>query len=342
MSKMKRISRRELVQKIKMETNNIEIPNLTKEIISNVTYDTSLQPVKKTFNIPLRFASILACSLILVLSIFIFMRNPQRPTRPANTDVSKAHQVYGIQAVTLFNFVDNESISPLRGRKLLRFQNLGRADIDYQKIAQEINDYLLSAVDILNKESVEYLEENSDNPEYSQKMTMKIKMFEHEKTYILYFNESATSDYDDIDEVSSKIKGIIKTDATEFVFEGEKEIEEDEYEVNLRMYLSDDLTEYYEVSQEIEKRENEYSYAYYQNNRLIEETEISIEELNNKKYVELEVFKEGREIELEFNYQDKHILIKYEIDELEGIVKTTLGSKSIIYKFDSQEIEIAK
>ncbi len=338
MSKVRRISKRELIIKIKEETEAIEVKDLTSDIINNVNFVTQEDKKRKSFMLP-KFIGPLAIALILIISLVIFIK--PTPTPPV-TEVSKAHQVYGIQAVTLFNFVDNSVAEGLNARKLLSSIVLDNKDMDYQKIAEEINDYLLSAADILKKDSVEYKEEKSDDPNYQVKMTMKIKMYNREKTYTLYFNETSDMEYNDIDEVSSKIEGIIETDTDVFLFDGKKEIEDSEYEVTLRMYLSVDKKAYYEVSQEIENHENEFSYGYYQNNRLVEEMEISVEELNNKKYVEMEVFKEGREIELEFNYYDNYILVEYEIDGTEGKVKAIPSEQTTIYQFENKVIEIFK
>ncbi len=331
----------DIISRIKQETELIEIKDMSNDILQKSSPTVLVKEEKKTFAFPFRFASILVTTLLLIFGIYLMVDNRDKGGNGVvNAEVSKPHQVYGLQAVTLFNFANNDHINREIAQRAIKMKKMENNTIDYNVIANEINDYLLSATDILKQDSVKYFEEESDDPKYQNKMIIKVTSFNIEKVYTLYFNEQSDKDYDDIDEVSSKIEGIIKTNDEEFYFNGEKEVETKEKEIELRMYLNDTKTNYYEVSQEMEKNETEFSYSYYVNNKLIEEVETTLIKNNNSKYIEMEIFKGKTEIEIEFRYLESYIFVTYEKNEQSYEVKVSEEIDHMLYTFKETEIKI--
>lgn len=336
---MSKIKKKDLIKQIKEEVDLIEVRNMSADIINKVNPVVIKKEEKKSFLFVLRLAPVMLIVLIFSVGIF-FLFKDSNPTHTQGS-VSKPHQTFGIQAVTLFNFASNDPYQNLSLTRSIRKKQLNNTiNQDYEKIANEINEYLFSAAGILQKNNVEFTEETSDDIRYQTKMIIKVKMFDIEKSYILYFNETSEVDYDDIDEVSSEIVGIIKTTDKELLLEGKKEVEPGEQEVTLRMYLNENKSEYYEISQEIENKENEFSYSYFKNNQVLEEIEISVEENNLGKFIEMEVLEGTNEIELEFKYDEKFILVEYEINDYKGNVEVYIEEKYNLYKFNEKNITI--
>ncbi len=332
------MTKKELFVRIKKEADAIEISDLSQNIKNKIKPNPSIKKEKRRIKWPYQLGTAFACLILIFVGVLFF--NKEKPIT-SYAEVSKQHQTFGLQAVTLFNFVDNKDVKLLsKNNSSLFVKKLTTNQDHYSEIADEINLYLFSAIDIFEKNNVEYKEEESDNPHYQLKMTMNVRTLDNIQQYILYFNETADVEYDDIDEVSSRIEGIIQMGSETFIFDGKKEMEEDEQEIELKMYLSSDKKDYYVVSQEIEKSENEFSYAYFLNGEEVEEVEISVEEKRFGKTIELEVVKGSKEVELEMHYHKNYIKVNYEINKLEGIVNVYPGIDTTLYKFG--DIEITK
>ncbi len=339
------MKKKTIIQMIKDESNHQIIPDVKTKILSNVSYKDPVAETKKTPKIrfTLRFAPMLAVCLILVLSMALIIKTTSNSSQNGSnqTALSKPKQAYAMQAVTLFNFANNfdsQGVRNVRMKKLNRVNQINQTT-SYQEIANEINKYYLTATDLLNQDNIKYDVKESDITEYTYAISINIDLLSYDETYILYYNEEHKNELDHnkkLDEVSTIIKGIIKCDDKEYLVEGIKELEQDESEVELILYLDNDT--YIKVEQEIEKRENEYSYSYYDHNILVEEYEISVEQKGSKKVVELELIKDKIAYEFEFIYFKDYIKCEYEIASDSGEVDIYIDEKGSHYHFNSENI----
>lgn len=112
------------------------------------------------------------------------------------------------------------------------------------------------------------------------------------ESFTMYFNETVKVDYDDDDddwddknevEEESYIEGIVIQGENTYTIRGEKEIENDESEVNFWLQL--DANTYVQVEQEKENDEQEFSYEVYQNRSKVYEYSLEVE----RNQVELKV-----------------------------------------------------
>lgn len=317
---------KDIIRQIKEETNNVQIPNLSPQIIAKAPTEVVSAPPKKNY-FRLKLSLISSFALFLVVAIIVITLNIQ-PSNPPYT-ISAPRKAYALQAISLVNVANQFQDSQTLHFKKSSFTG------NHQNVAEEISYYLDFIQSLHNKEAIEYLFTDSDLKEYQYKIVTSIPFLEGKHTYTIYFNETAkVDDDDDVDEVSSTLLGIIIVGEEQFVISGEKEVEEDECEVNLVLYLSHDKNEYLKVSQEIEHLENEYSYEYYKNNTL--KQEFSIESEDNGKSVNLE-FTNGSGIEksYEFLYQNDCILVEYEDDEEE--IKAIITEDSEYYYIEFED-----
>ena len=158
--------------------------------------------------------------------------------------------------------------------------------------------------------------------------------------YTMYYNETALKpDYDDIDEVSSKIEGYVESDGLRYTVLGEKTVEFDETEVEFKMFLDEDKTKYFVVSQEVERNENSYEYRYCENGKVIETFEVSVESKLAYKEIELEMRGLNEETSLEVKYFNSKVQIEFEMTGYEGTVIATAENGKYVYDFGTLRLE---
>lgn len=244
-------------------------------------------------------------------------------------DVSKVKESYGIQVTTLFNFASSYS----------KQLSLGYSNDDYDKIANELDEYMLLIEEVSQKDKVKY-EYTELNGEYKNKLEVKVNLKDKDVKYTMYYNETALQpDYDDIDEVSSKIEGYVESDGLRYIVLGEKTVEFDETEVEFKMFLDEDKTKYFVVSQEVERNENSYEYRYCENGKVIETFEVSVESKLAYKEIELEMRGLNEETSLEVKYFNSKVQIEFEMSGYEGTVIATVDNGKYVYDFGTLRLE---
>ena len=244
-------------------------------------------------------------------------------------DVSKVKESYGIQVTTLFNFASSYS----------KQLSLGYSNDDYEKIASELDEYMLLIEEVSEKDKVKY-EYTELNGEYKNKLEVTVNLKDKDVKYTMYYNETALKpDYDDIDEVSSKIEGYVESDGLRYTVLGEKTVEFDETEVEFKMFLDEDKTKYFVVSQEVERNENSYEYRYCENGKVIETFEVSVESKLAYKEIELEMRGLNEETSLEVKYFNSKVQIEFEMTGYEGTVIATAENGKYVYDFGTLRLE---
>lgn len=334
LNKKKRIIEKQIFD----EVSKIKVPDVSKSILervqlkneyqtNNLKNDSNINDSYKRKSIINGFTKLAVVLSAFVLGLFVLL-SVNEITPSVKSDVSKPHQTFAFQAVTLFNYADSYSQLGL----------LSLNNSKYQEIAEEINEYYLTALNVLNRENIIYQQEESNDSNYQNMIIINSKLLNNNYQYILYFNEDIINSEDDdkdIDEVDSKISGIIKVGNEFYLIEGTKEVEKDECEIELKMYLSD--TEYLEVTQEVEKKENEYSYKYYKNGQLIQEFEMTIVTKSlGKKVIELENETVNNEASCEFSFYNNHVKVEYEINDEEGTVEIFEEENNYRYEFKNK------
>ena len=343
------MTKREVEKLLKKEAQKIVCPDLKDKILANLPIKESNEPLIQEEHLTKRnfrhvFAPLFSCLMAVMLIIIVINFIPNGPSGP--TSKNNRHKVYAMQAVSLANFGEfyDESVllsSNNLSSGLIKLSQISKNIDEYERIANKINQYMLTASEMINSDNLIYEVVESDINLYQYKMNIRIDVLSHNEIYTLYFNEEPVDnkDIDDLDEVSTKISGIIKYHNNEFILEGKKEIENDEQEIELKMYLSADLSKYIIVNQEVEHRENEYSYLYYDNNKIVQQFELSVETKQNKKVVELEIAENNKVYEIEFTYKNDQIFVEYEFNNQEGTVEISSSDNEFIYEF-SKDIKI--
>lgn len=339
---------KDLINKIKDSTNNVEVPNLKESIILQ-TKNLKIEPEEKVLpkstiirTNPRWKLAFVVVAMILIVSIAlgsVIVTNNKKDQGSGNgngtennntetsaiTTLSKAKKSYMVQAITLGGLVDNYNNNMLT----LSSNN------DYIEISEDINNYLFSIEEIINETKYEYSILESDKIEYANKISVVSKLENVDQSFIIYYNETKKTDSDeDIDEVSSLLSGIMIIDNVSYIIEGEKEVEEDEIEVELRLYLSTNKNKYIKVEQEIENKENEYCYEYYEDGVLKESFEIEKENKNDHIEIELSVNKGGKQYNYNFKWKENKIEIEYDHPKGKGNAKINVNNNKYVYEFD--------
>lgn len=208
--------------------------------------------------------------------------------------------VYAFEAITsvgLLTTLDtNQTVQPIK-----------KAAADETLISQ-IKDYLPTVEAALYNQSLMTNSEvlPSDRDEYQTKVLISytdIAMTNQSIT--MYYNETLMQDYDDDDwddqEEEYRIDGLIIVNDNEYKMFGEKELDQDEYEISFIYQVDEDS--YVKVEQEIENDESEFNYTVINNRRKVYEYSLEIE--NNE--VELEVKDRNLGVEkMEFKFINRN------------------------------------
>ena len=336
---------KEIKKIIKDASSKIVINDYQKEILSRVDY-TPLEKETKKFNFkPALSFSLLAVALVVTLvTVLPKITNTSNPNSQITLTQSKKSLSYEIQALGAFlpNESNNSSL-----KRLAKFKNSN--ENNYQEIASDIKDYLLTGEMMFEKDNViTSLEKNNDtnynNFEYKLTSTF-IDIAQYRSSYIIYYNENITIEDDKKNETSSVLQGVMLKDNQEFEIICNKEIEQDECELELKIFLNENKSDYIVIEQEIEKFENEYTYMVYKDNKKTEETSLEIETKNNKKEMSIELKKydiNGKELsrdEYDFEYKDDTTIeCSYENDLVEYEVIITVLKDEYEFKFDEENI----
>lgn len=343
---------RQLKKLIRAEASSMKMPDLSEQVTRQIQISKARKALENKEELEIkkkkeafRTAALIPIFSAIIISIMVIVIN-LIPSGSVVENGTKRHKAYAMQAITLVNFAENydDTVKLSTTKNTTTLMKLAKASYsysEYESIASIINQYMLTAQELMNSDNLEYEIVDSNNEKYQYMMSISINVYDSKESYTLYFNEEPLLDLKeyDLDEVSSKLSGIIVCGNNQYIVEGIKEIEDDEQEIELKMYLSDDLSKFLIVNQEVEYHENEYSYVYYDNGKMIKTFEISVETKKNLKVVELEIVENNNIYEIEFSYQNNSISVEYEINDYEGIIKVISNDSEYIYQF-SNEIKI--
>ena len=333
---------KEIKKLIKDASNKIVINDYQEEILNRVDY-TPIEKETKKFNFKpvLSFSLLAAAFIVTLVTVLPKITNPSNPNSPITLTQSKKSLSYEIQA--LGAFIPSES-NDSNLKRLARFKNSN--ENNYQEIASDIKDYLLTGEMMFEKDNVKTsLEKNSDTnySDFEYKLTSTfIDGAQYKSSYIIYYNENITIEDDKKNETSSLLNGVMLKDNQEYEIICNKEIEQDECELELTIYLNENKSDYIVIEQEIEKFENEYTYMVYKDSKKVEETSLEIETENGKKKMSIELTKydtNGKELskdEYEFEYENETTInCSYENDLTKYEVTITVSKYEYEFEFKS-------
>lgn len=197
-----------------------------------------------------------------------------------------------------------------------------------------IEEYMVTVQALLNEGFLSTTETESDLEGYQTKMVVSCTDMLGEKfEYTMYFNETVVEEEVEEDglEITSAIEGIMIIGEDTYTISGEKEKEEDDYEV--KFTASIDENNYIRFKQEIESDEQKFVYSLYKNGTLEELSEIKVEiEEDGEQSVKMQCIRD--QIRKSFKFQRE-----FE-DGIEEI-KVTLGdeNQTTTYKIRNGENE---
>ena len=334
---------KEIKKLIKDASSKIVINDYQEEILSRVDYTPSEKETKKFNFKPVLSFSLLAAALIVTLvTVLPKITNPSNPNSPIAFEKKLSYEIQALGA-----FIPNESNNSNNLKRLAKFKN--SSENDYQEIASDIKNYLLTGEMMFEKNNVKTKIETNTNKDYSKfkyKMTSTfIDSSEYESFYVIYYNENTIIEDDEDNEKLSFLNGVILKDNQEYEIVCNKEIEEDEYELELKMYKDETKSNYVVIKEENEEDEKEYTYSIYENNKKVEETSLEIETENGKKEMSIELTKygtNGKELskdEYDFEYKTATTIeCSYENDLIEYEVIINVLKDEYEFKFDDKNV----
>lgn len=359
------MNKRKIESRIKMEANQIEIPDLKQEILARIPNRAPVvKQSKKRFSFSIRFSYVTVVLVLLLLGV-LFVSNlnkdgieepttetPSLPVEPNMKRVSETEKAYAKQAATVVGFIGDENgiVGVVQSMSYISSYS---KDNEYEELAKEINQYFAAVSKLLSEEDAVYTIEVLEDSNYMYKLTIENSILNDVYETVIYYSEEAIAENnkhkEDLDEISTKLSGIIVSGDGEFSFTGTKEVSEDECEIELIIKFSNN--NYVKVSQEIEKGEREYEYKFYSGNpkeghKAYKTVEIEIEDRKNdkdgKKDVEVEIEENGKSFEISFKYgkdNSDYVDVNYHNDNkhYEGIKIHEDEEADSYYRYDFEE-----
>lgn len=306
---MRKMNKKQIESRIKMEANQVEIPDLKQQILARVpNREVTVKEQKKGFNFGVRFSYVLTLCLVVLLAVVIFNNNgtPINPVTKAVGDVEKA---YAKQVVTLAGFAaDMNSVQTVSYVGTLS----ETAGANYDDMAAKINEYFNAVSLLLDESNAKYEIEVLEDGEYTYKLTTKYMVLSDEYETIIYYNEKPVDDKykdkDDLDEIETTIVGYVEQGELKKNFFGSKEIEEDEIEVEITLEIDEER--FLKVSHEKESDEKEMKYEYYlrrpgESSDPYKEIRIKCDEAEKRVSVKFKENDEEFEIKFHYNQNDE-------------------------------------
>jgi len=227
--------------------------------------------------------------------------------------------MYSLSAISGINMLNNVSAAPKMRKSAPQLSTTISEDTKNEIIAK-----LDLIENVISDELIKTNESVSDKEEYQKMYTISTKDMQGAAyEYTFYYNETdvteVETDEDDMDEDEKEmhLSGIVISNDVTYQMIGNKEIENDEMEIEFKVLL--DENNYVVIEQEIEAGEEEYSFASYQNGVLVHEYEMEFEIDPNTHKVEVE-FEETtaageRKIKFESIIKDNQKIIEVKIEE---------------------------
>ncbi len=293
---------------------------------------------------------ICACSL-LVLSLGVVGCGESTD----NKTFSSAAEAYAFGAVSSIKLLSANTTSKSE-------QNEANAENSYARnvptneqitFAQRVDEYV-DVVDgfIGGSSPVKIQEESLTDAEYSTKVTTDITHLSGQKdSFVMYYNETVPTeddrktDDDDDFEVNTRLSGIVEFGGQTYSLRGEKEVEQDEIEINLEIKIDD--ANYVIIQTETENGEQEYGYEVYSNGQKVEELSLEIEIEQNEVEVELFVAVNGETQSFKFEKETENNITEIKINcNVNGNTETIFavydeGTQRYIYTFGSNNASVA-
>jgi hypothetical protein len=323
-------------QLIQSKVEKIEVKDFTAEILNSTSHQILPSKEKeksKLWVLPLTSSIVIATSMAICIPLGLFDNGSGKGDK---LEVSKAEMVLSRELLALGNvLVDNKNVNTLK-KQARRSKD---TTINYQKIAEDCNYYLLTGDAFIYQEdiNVEY-QKNNDKNYSSYQFKMNVSYIDHkqyEVSYLSYFNQN------EISKNKIEIEGIFLIDNKEYPLFGEENKNNEEVELELKIFTEENS--YISISNETEINENEYEYKYVEDGKLVKGVEFSYEVENGRKETEITIIENNSTVSYGFEYFDDTIECEYEFNSLEVEIEIYVHNDYYLYLFeDKTQIKLNK
>lgn len=358
------MNNKEIKALLKKKADKVKIKDCSREIIRSAHYIAPAQDTAKVNDtkkanrwwIPVCGVAVAACLMILIIPMFL----PDVSPIDNHLTVGKAEEVLSYEMIALGNAISevaetnslaaNQSQTITLSTQPLRMGRGARplsdsiplralSEEDYARIAESINDYLLTGNALLAKSRISTAYERNTEDEYSSYEYKMLVSYEDAQSYrinyTVYYNETEKN------ETETELIGLFILNDRAYPMRGEKSVENDECEMELTIYMEENT--YISVSNETSINENEYEYTYVEDGVVVKDVSMSISSENGESKTEIELTENGKTVEYEFVYSSEIVECEYKSEEGEFEIKIYIRSDYYLYEFeDGYCIELKK
>ena len=320
---------------LKSKIEKIEIKDFSSEILNSTSHLILEKEEKKSKSwfLPLSGAIAIATTIAICVPLGVF----DGFSGNKGLEINKSEIVFSKELLALGNLLTtNEEVSVNKKRSL---RKSNQETINYQKIAEDCNHYLLTGEAFIYQEEINVTFENNKDEKYSSyDYKMSVSYVDHKQyeiSYLSYFNRK------EISSSEVEIEGVFVIDDKDYVLKGEQKKYGEEVELELKVYIKENT--YISISNETEVNENEYEYKYFEYDVIVRGVEFSYEVENGRKETEITIIENGSTVSYEFEYFDDTIECEYESDLIETEMQIFVHDEYYLYVFkDKTQVKLNK
>ncbi len=281
-----------------------------------------------------RFRVAMAGAAMVLLALAVIFITVDEPTpTPRQVAFESKEEVYSVSAFSAVLLLhqapedSNDSVrfnGPLTLSATLMLEANGRLIDDHM---ETLNRYLNVFEPLLDdKGRMQFTHQASDRDGYAYMTVFQGVDMRHQAVeYILYYNETIEGD-------SITLDGLMLVGDITYVLEGEIDVDDEEFDLELYAYKQGDRDTYIKVTQTIEANEQTFEYEHVVDGDTVFESSLTIEHDNNTITIELEYATHTDEVEFTMERRTDTlrdtIFIEYEIEtptrEEEGTIEVEI------------------
>ena len=345
------------IKKILLDASEkVTISDYSKEIIASCNHPIkeSKQSLREKKKLKLKWAlascAVVVCVLLAIIPLANFFSNIDPIGKGEPLSVEKEENIFIQELIAGGNalyYLGEISSDPTTSFTLGKVaysneeedkeneeEESSSIDIDYSKVAHELDSYLgTTSLFINNSYEIIYIKNNDKAYEnYAYKMAVQLNNGEY---YTAYYNDKISSN-------KASISGIMLINNQEFDFEVTQKEKEDEVKMNLVLHSKSHKIK---ISNENAVGENEYSYEYFVNDNLVKAVEIEVENEKGKTSTEISITENNSTVCYEFEQEEgiDEIECSYKLNNIECslIIQVCDGYNLYIFE-EGIEIKVKK
>lgn len=325
----------QILDKIKSDLEK-ETPDILSKIdLSKIEIKPKEIKEKSNFNFRPRliFAPLMVI-MVLLITLLPNLLNEGELRQTLTTQITEKEEIILTQAKTAIHLIETQTQGLSSGflRRSMALENKEEyVDIFHKYLG--FTEELVEPKTTLIKEINQTKKGLYPKSKYPYKLTISnTTSLNQVEEYVFYYQNNLEIDEDETEE---EMYGYLLFNSFSYYFEAEREVEGNDSEFEIKIYMNKEKTNYIEVNFEVEEDETEFEYIIYENKKEKENITIKKEE----DMLEIKIYQNFKTYEFWVKVLTReHYLIEYKDKESSGIIELNILLSGYNYLIDGKLI----